>query len=72
MYSIFFLVFQIILTTYIVPKTQDKARSYIRASTMDFFPKLIKEKKFIDAIANLTIYIEEKKTNVPVVVLLSI
>ena len=50
MYSMLFLIFQLILTSYIVPKTQDLARSYIRSSTMDFFPKLIKEKKFIDAI----------------------
>jgi lipopolysaccharide export system permease protein len=62
-YSMFFLILQIILTTYVVPKTQDKARSYIRASTMDFFPKLLKEKRFIDAISNLTIYIEKKNRN---------
>jgi lipopolysaccharide export system permease protein len=63
MYSMLFLIFQLILTSYIVPKTQDLARSYIRSSTMDFFPKLIKEKKFIDAISNLTIYVEKKKRN---------
>ena len=62
-YSIFFLTIQILLTTIIVPKTQDMARSYIRSSTMDFFPKLIKEKTFIDAISNLTIYIEKKEKN---------
>ena len=62
-YSIFFLTIQILLTTIIVPKTQDMARSYIRSSTMDFFPKLIKEKTFIDAISNLTIYIEKKDKN---------
>ena len=63
MYSIIFLLFQILLTSIIVPKTQDMARSYIRTSTMDFFPKLIKEKKFIDAISNLTIYVEKKNKN---------
>ena len=59
-YSLFFLFFQIFLTTYFVPKTQDMARSYIRGSTMDYFPNLVKEKKFIDAISNITIYIENK------------
>ena len=63
MYSMFFLLFQILLSTYIVPKTQNLAKSYIRASTMDFFPNLIKEKRFIDAISNLTIYIEKKEKN---------
>ena len=62
-FSMLFLILQITLTSYIVPKTQDMARSYIRSSTMDFFPKLIKEKKFIDAITNLTIYVEKKNKN---------
>ena len=62
-YSLFFLLLQVLLTTYIVPKTQDMARSYIRSSTMDFFPNLIKEKKFIDAISNLTLYVGKKTNN---------
>jgi len=62
-YSMFFFIIQISLTSYIVPKTQDMARSYIRSSTMDFLPNLIKEKKFIDAISNLTLYVEKKKKN---------
>ena len=62
-YSMFFFIIQISLTSYIVPKTQDMARSYIRSSTMDFLPNLIKEKKFIDAISNLTLYVEKKEKN---------
>tara|TARA_B100000795_G_scaffold187140_1_gene142285 strand:+ start:454 stop:1578 length:1125 start_codon:yes stop_codon:yes gene_type:complete len=62
-FSLFFLLVQILLTTYIVPKTQDMARSYIRSSTMDFFPNLIKEKKFIDAISNLTLYVGKRNKN---------
>ena len=62
-YSLFFLLFQIFLTTYVVPTTQDMARSFIRSSTMGFLPNIIKEKKFIDAVSNLTIYIEKKEEN---------
>ena len=62
-YSVFFLLLQIALTSFIVPKSQDLARSYIRLSTMDFFPNLIKEKKFIDAISNITLYVEKKDKN---------
>lgn len=60
-YSLLFLITQLLFTSYFVPKTQDLARSYIRSSTMEFFPNLIKEKIFIDTIKNLTIYIERKK-----------
>jgi len=56
-------ILQIFLTTLIVPKTQDLARSYIRSSDIEFFPSLIKEKKFIDTVEDLTIYIDEKKGN---------
>ena len=60
LFSLLFLITQILFTSYVVPATQDKARSYIRASNIDFFPSLIKEKKFIDTVSNLTIFIEEK------------
>ena len=60
-YSLFFLIFQILLTTYMVPKSQDKARSFIRSSNIDFFPSLIKEKKFIDTVEGLTIFVDEKE-----------
>tara|TARA_Y100000389_G_C17405808_1_gene487970 strand:- start:637 stop:1473 length:837 start_codon:yes stop_codon:yes gene_type:complete len=58
-----FLILQISFTSFFVPASQDKARSYIRASNIDFFPSLIKEKKFIDTVSNLTIFIEEKNKN---------
>ena len=51
------------LTTYIVPLTQDNARSYIRSSNIDFFPSLIKEKRFVDTVSDLTIYVGKKKEN---------
>ncbi len=62
-YSLFFLIFQILLTTYIVPKSQDKSRSFIRSSNIDFFPSLIKEKKFIDTVEGLTIFVNKKEKN---------
>ncbi len=62
-FSLIIAIFQILLTTLIVPKTQDMARSYIRSSNIDFFPSLIKEKTFVDTVKNLTIFIEEKKDN---------
>ena len=62
-FSIFYLVLQLILTTFIVPFTLDKARSYIRASNVDLFSSIIQEKKFIDTVKNLTIFVEEKNEN---------
>jgi len=62
-FSIFYLIFQLILTTLIVPFTLDKARSYIRASNVDLFSSIIQEKKFIDTVKNLTIFVEKKNEN---------
>lgn len=59
--SIIFTFFSIILSYFIVPFTQDKARSFIRNSNLDFFPSLIKPKKFIDTVENLTIFLDEKE-----------
>ena len=58
--SLVFLLLQIILSTIVVPFTQDKSRSFIRNSNLDFFPNLIKPKKFIDTVERLTIFIEKK------------
>jgi lipopolysaccharide export system permease protein len=46
-----------------VPETQNKARSYIRSSNIDFFPSLIKPRKFIDTVENLTIFVSAKDDN---------
>ena len=59
-FSIFYLIFQLLLTTYIVPKTLDEARSFIRSSNVDLFSSIIKEKEFIDTVKNLTIFVENK------------
>ncbi len=62
-YSLIFLLIQIILGAYISPFSQHEARSYIRSSNVDFFPSLIKEGKFIDAVNQLTIFIDKKDKN---------
>ena len=62
-FSIFYLILQLLLTTFVVPKTLDKARSYIRSSNLDLYSSIIQEKKFIDAVKDLTIFVEEKNNN---------
>ena len=60
----FFLVFiQLFLNSFIVPYSQDLARSYLRTSTVNFFDNFIKPKKFNDTIKGLTIYAEKKDKN---------
>ena len=62
-FSLFYLILQLLFTTLIVPFSLDKARSYIRGSNVDFFSSIVQEKKFIDTVKNLTIFIEEKNKN---------
>ena len=62
-FSIILLIIQFSFTTYISPKSQNKGKSFIRMSNIDFFPSLIKEKKFIDTLSNLTIYVDEQSSN---------
>ena len=59
-FSILLLIIQLTLTTYISPITQNLSKSFIRMSNIDFFPSLTKEKKFIDTLTNLTIYVDEQ------------
>ena len=59
-YSLIFLLIQIFLTAIVVPESQNKARSYIRSSNIDFFPALIKPRKFIDTVEDLTIFANSK------------
>ena len=59
-YSVLVSLFQILLSGFISPLASNEARSYIRESSIDFFPSLIKEGKFIDTVKNLTIFIESK------------
>ena len=62
-FSIFYLILQLLLTTFVVPMTLDKARSYIRDSNVELFSSIVQEKKFIDTVKNLTIFVEGKNNN---------
>ena len=62
-FSFVFLFVQVLLNNFIVPKSLDQARDFIRNSNIDFFPSLIKEKKFIDAVESLTIFVDTKNDN---------
>jgi lipopolysaccharide export system permease protein len=59
-FSVFVFLIQIILTSFIVPYSQNIARSLIRASDYDFVSNFIKTKKFNSTINNLTIFTENK------------
>ena len=58
--SIILLIFQVILTAFVVPKSQDLARSFLRSSTVNFFDNFIKPQKFNDTIKGVTIYSDNK------------
>ena len=61
--SFFFVIFSLLLNALIVPAAQDKARSFIRSSNLDFFESALKPKTFVDIVKNLTIYYENKNEN---------
>ena len=62
-FSIIFLILQLTLNIFVVPKSQELARVFIKESNIDFLPKLISEKKFINVVKNLTIFVEEYKND---------
>ena len=59
-FSFLVMLLQIFLTAIIVPKTQDLARSFLRASSINYLENFIKPKIFNDAVKNLTIYSNSK------------
>ena len=61
--SIFMTIIQIFLTTFIVPNSQDLARSFLRTSEVNFFDNFVKQQKFNDTIKGVTIYADKKKSN---------
>ena len=60
-FQLLFLILQLILNLFVVPKSQSLGRIFIKESNIDFLPKLISEKKFINVVKNLTIFVEEYK-----------
>ena len=59
-YSLIFFIIQFLMNIILVPFTQDKARSFVRQSNVDFLPSLVKPKKFMDTVEKLTIYVDKK------------
>ena len=58
--SILLMIIQIVFTAFIVPKSQDKARSFLRTSKINFLGNFIKPQRFNDTITGVTIYAEKK------------
>ena len=58
--SLILMILQIFLNSYVVPYSQDLARSFLRTSTVNFYDNFVKPKKFNDTIKGLTIYADRK------------
>ena len=58
--SIILLLIQTFLTCFIVPASQDLARSFLRTSSVNYFGNFIKAQRFNDTIKGVTIYSESK------------
>ena len=61
--SIILLLLQIFLTCFVVPTSQDLARSFLRTSNVNYFGNFIKPQRFNDTIKGITIYSEKKDSN---------
>ncbi len=59
-FSLVLMLIQLILSSLIVPASQDLARSHLRDSEVNFYENFIKPKRFNDTIKNITIYSEKK------------
>ena len=59
--SLSLMIIQIIFISFLVPFTQDRARSIIKESNINFFDSFLTPKTFNDVIKGVTIYTEEKK-----------
>ena len=58
--SVLLFILQIFIGAFVSPHFQYKSRALLKASNIDFFSSLIKEGKFINAVKNLTIFIDNK------------
>ena len=61
--SLIITIFQIIITTFIVPVSQKFSRTILKTSEVDFIGSFIKEKKFNDTIKGLTLYTDKVEKN---------
>jgi lipopolysaccharide export system permease protein len=62
-FSLTIMIFQIFLSSLLVPLSQDKARSFLRNSEANVFESFIKPKKFNDTIKDVTIFSEAKEAD---------
>ena len=62
-FSFIIMLVQIFLTALVVPKTQDTARSFLRASSINYLEGFVKPRVFNDAVKGLTIYSNSKDKN---------
>ena len=61
--SIIFTIVQILLVYFVVPKSQNYSRDFLRTSNIDLFTSLITEKKFIDTVKDFTIFVDNIDMN---------
>jgi len=62
-YSIVLALLQVVLSSFVSPKSKDTARSFIRNSNLDYFSSIVSPGKFVDAVENLTIFVEKENNN---------
>ena len=61
--SILITLIQFFLSLNVTHSTLNFGRSILKSSSISLLPTLIKEKKFIDTVKNLTLFVEKKKSN---------
>ena len=61
--SILITLIQFFLSLNVTHSTLNFGRSILKSSSISLLPTLIKEKKFIDTVRNLTLFVEEKKSS---------
>ena len=62
-FTFLYLIIQFLLTVIAVPKSLNSARTYIKSSDVNVLSSLVRERKFIDSVKNLTIFVDQKSTN---------
>ena len=62
-FTLVYLFIQLILSTIVVPYSNNKAKSFVRQSNVDYLGSIITAEKFTDAVKDLTIFIGKKENN---------
>ena len=61
--SVFLMIIHIIINSFIVPQSQNRAKNLINSSEVNFVDNFVKGQKFNDKIKGLTLYAEKKDKN---------